>query len=83
MTHTTRRAVEAAGGATKLAPQLIGRDGRPLSRQAVDQWSVIPPRHVLKIESLTGISRHVLRPDIYGPEPVPLARRRRAEARAA
>ena len=26
-------------------------------------------RLVLRIEAVTGISRHILRPDIYGPEP--------------
>lgn len=29
----------------------------------------IPPKRVLGVEKLTGISRHTLRPDIYGPEP--------------
>ena len=33
----------------------------------VGRWSVIPAEHVLKVEKHTGISRHVLRPDIYGP----------------
>ena len=30
---------------------------------------VVPGRRVLEIEALTGISRHVLRPDIFGPTP--------------
>lgn len=34
------------------------RDNRPL-------W----PEAVLKVEEATGISRHRLRPDVYGPEP--------------
>lgn len=34
------------------------RDDRPL-------W----PESVLKVEEVTGISRHRLRPDVYGPEP--------------
>jgi DNA-binding transcriptional regulator YdaS (Cro superfamily) len=30
----------------------------------------IPAERVLDIESLTGVSRHDLRPDIFGPRPV-------------
>lgn len=29
-------------------------------------WKGVPPRYVLKIEGLTGVSRHDLRPDIFG-----------------
>lgn len=36
-----------------------------LTRQAVSRWARVPPRHVLTVEALTGVSRHVLRPDIY------------------
>ncbi len=36
-----------------------------LTRQAVSRWSRVPPKHVLKVEELTGVSRHTLRPDIY------------------
>ncbi len=79
-----QEAIAKVGGAAKLATHLIGRDGRPLTRQAVEQWPAVPPRHVLKVEELSGVSRHRLRPDIYGPEPSrPLARRRRAEVRPA
>lgn len=38
--------------------------------QAVNQWAKgrrpIPARHVLAIEAATGVSRHVLRPDVFG-----------------
>jgi hypothetical protein len=33
------------------------------------QWQKVPPRHALKVEKFTGISRHDLRPDVYGPKP--------------
>lgn len=36
-----------------------------LTRQAVSRWSRVPPKHVLRVEELTGVSRHTLRPDIY------------------
>ncbi|KAF1016212.1 MAG: hypothetical protein GAK31_01701 [Stenotrophomonas maltophilia] len=39
--------------------------------QAVNQWvsgnRPVPPRHVLAIEGATGVSRHLLRPDVFGP----------------
>lgn len=36
-----------------------------LSRQAVSRWERVPAKHVLRVEELTGVSRHVLRPDLY------------------
>lgn len=36
---------------------------------AVSQWEGVPPKHVLEVERITGISRHELRPDIFGPAP--------------
>lgn len=40
-----------------------------IERSAVSQWKQIPATRVLEIEELTGISRHVLRPDVFGPAP--------------
>jgi hypothetical protein len=40
--------------------------------QAVCKWKHIPHLHVLKLESLTGVSRYTQRPDIYG-APIPAA----------
>ena len=39
--------------------------------QAVHKWvrKGIPAKRVLKVESVTGISRYDLRKDIYGPKP--------------
>ena len=37
-----------------------------LTSQAVSQWTRVPPARVLDIEAATGISRHELRPDIFG-----------------
>ncbi|WP_119939115.1 Cro/CI family transcriptional regulator [Neorhizobium sp. NCHU2750] len=34
---------------------------------AISQWRVIPPGRVLSVERVTKISRHHLRPDLYGP----------------
>jgi hypothetical protein len=53
-------AVQMAGGASEVARSL------GLSRQAVHCWTKVPPRHVLAVEKLSGVSRHYLRPDIFG-----------------
>lgn len=44
----------------------IGVDRSTLTRYETDKIA-IPAERVLRIEALTGISRHELRPDIYGP----------------
>lgn len=38
----------------------------------LNQSKQLPPQHVLRVEAITGVSRHVLRPDIY-PVEVPHA----------
>lgn len=51
-----------------------------LTVQSVSQWTRVPVERVLQVENLTGVSRYMLRPDIYGPEPRrPLGRRPRAD----
>jgi hypothetical protein len=46
----------------------IGKFSKDLkiSRQAVRLWKIVPFRRIEQVEKLTGISREVLRPDIYG-----------------
>lgn len=61
--NPTAAAIAKLGG-----PSAAGR-ALGISSQAVGQWRRIPPERVLQIEQLTGISRHDLRPDIYGPKP--------------
>ena len=56
-------AVAAAGSLSDLATKL------GLTLQAVCQWNEVPPERCLEVERLTGVSRHELRPDIYGPPP--------------
>lgn len=53
------RVAEKAGGFPALAEKL------GISRAAVHQWKRIPAERVLDVESLTGIPRHELRPDLY------------------
>ena len=37
-----------------------------ISHQRVYQWTRCPPDLVLQVEEITGISRHTLRPDVFG-----------------
>jgi len=53
------RAVKNAGGQAEFARQ-IG-----ITAQAVSQWEEVPPLRVLKVELISGVSRHELRPDLY------------------
>lgn len=46
-----------------------------VSRQAVNVWFLrhrVPAERVLEIERLSGISRHELRPDVFGDRPTPI-----------
>lgn len=56
-------ALERAGTDAALAEHL------GISREAVNQWKRkkkrAPVERVLAIEGFTGVSRHLLRPDIY------------------
>ena len=57
------KAIEIAGNKTEMA-KIVGR-----TRQAVSMKVRPPPEWVLDIERATGISRHDLRPDIFGKAP--------------
>jgi DNA-binding transcriptional regulator YdaS (Cro superfamily) len=54
-------AKKIVGGAGILAFQM------GITPAALSQWRVVPVRRVLLVERLTGIPRHVLRPDFYPP----------------
>lgn len=60
---------------TRLAAHL------DLSVAAVSLWERVPPEHCLDVEDFTGVSRHVLRPDIFGDKPA--SKRPRGNAVAA
>jgi len=53
------QAIEAVGGVTELARRL------GLSQPSISNWVRIPAERVISVEALTGISRTVLRPDLY------------------
>ena len=62
-----REVIERAGGASALARELQGlTKSKTPTRQAVAQWSRVPDRFVLACEQLSGVSRHQIRPDVFG-----------------
>ncbi len=52
-------AIQAAGGVNELARR-IG-----ISQPSVSSWDRVPAERVLAVEAATGVSRSVLRPDLY------------------
>lgn len=61
------RVIGALGGLTKTATAL-GLD----NPSVVANWRTrgrVPAERAIEIERITGISRHELRPDIFGPTP--------------
>lgn len=57
------RAIAAAGGPTALAVALRIR------QSVVSNWRMrgrIPAPRCIEVEQLTGVSRHELRPDVFG-----------------
>src|SRR5262245_30539510 len=52
-------AIRAAGGITELARR-IG-----ISQPSVSNWERVPAERVLSVEAATGVTRNVLRPDLY------------------
>jgi hypothetical protein len=58
---------EIGWGPVRLSEELTKMDGeRKLTSQAISQWRQVPAGRVLQVEELTGISRHELRPDVFG-----------------
>jgi len=55
-----QEAIRAVGGVTELARR-IG-----ISQPSVSNWTRIPAERVLAVESVSGIGRAILRPDLYG-----------------
>ena len=63
----TKRLIARAGG-----PRLVGLMFiPPISSQAVSQWERVPAARCLVIEAATQgrVTRHELRPDLFGPAP--------------
>jgi len=57
------------GGGCSALGRAIG-----ITHAGIHRWRImgrIPAARVLSVERLTGISRHDLRPDVFGPPPTP------------
>jgi DNA-binding transcriptional regulator YdaS (Cro superfamily) len=61
------KAADIAGGTVALALAV----GVP--HYNVSKWrkTGVPAKHVLRVEQATGVSRHDLRPDVFGPASSP------------
>lgn len=75
MEHVCEIAKVKAGGPAALAKKL-----GDVSPQAVSQWKKVPAERVLDVERITGISRHELRPDVFGEVKVSTRKRREVMA---
>jgi TorA maturation chaperone TorD len=58
--HGLEEAIRAVGGVSELARRL------GISQPSVSNWIRIPAERVTSVEAATGVSRTVLRPDLYG-----------------
>lgn len=63
-----QKAIDAVGSQSALAAK-IGK-----TQQAVSHWlkkdGRVPAEMVLSVEAASGVSRHELRPDVFGTSPV-------------
>jgi len=57
-----QEAINAVGGVSELARR-IG-----ISQPSVSNWDRVPAERVVSVESVTGINRAILRPDLFGIE---------------
>ncbi len=63
MIKIVEQAAEKAGGIVELSRQL------GIKHNSMYCWNRVPAEHVLKIENITGVSRHEIRPDVFGDAP--------------
>src|SRR5262245_38382404 len=61
--HGLHEAIRAAGGVGELARRL------GISQPSVSNWERVPADRVLAVERVTGITRALLRPDLFGSQP--------------
>lgn len=72
----TQRMIRDAGGSSAVARAL------GIKPQALSQWDRVPVERVQAMEAITGVSRYVQRPDIFGIDPA-LRKSPRRESRKA
>ena len=59
MQQSLAAALSIVGGPQALA-RILG-----VTSQAISQWKRVPATRVIAVEKASGVSRHVLRPDLY------------------
>ena len=63
------RAIVLAKGQSAMA-RVLSVPGKPVTQQRLWHWlkvkGVCPAEYVLRVEAATGVSRHELRPDVFG-----------------
>lgn len=64
MEQECQKAIDLAGGPAKLAAALSAT--KSITSQAISQWKKVPADRCLEVETVTGVSRHRLRPDVFG-----------------
>lgn len=74
-------AVRKVGSQSAFA-RLVSKS-QPSVYQLLQQDGLLWPGSVLTVEAATGISRHRLRPDVYGPEPAKATEARADDVEAA
>jgi TorA maturation chaperone TorD len=62
-TGTSKQGLQQAIGAVGGTSELARRIG--ISQPSISNWSRVPAARVLSVEAATGISRAILRPDLY------------------
>ncbi|MGV1867192.1 MULTISPECIES: Cro/CI family transcriptional regulator [unclassified Rhizobium] len=63
MIAIVEKAVEKVGGVVSLARAL------GIKHTSLYSWPRVPAERVLEFERITGISRHEIRPDVFGERP--------------
>ena len=65
-----KKAISVIGGTTKLA-KAISATGKKVRHSTVYKWMSgrVPAEYCIAIEKATGVSRHDLRPDVFGNSP--------------
>ncbi|WLR92160.1 transcriptional regulator [Shinella zoogloeoides] len=58
-------AAAKVGGVVALSREL------GIKHSSFHSWPRVPAERVLEFERITGVSRHVIRPDVFGPAPEP------------
>ncbi|EIW8507696.1 helix-turn-helix domain-containing protein [Klebsiella pneumoniae] len=58
------KAIKAAGSARKLS-MALGVTSMSISHWKHRDRGIVPPDYILKIHSITGVTPHELRPDLY------------------